>query len=139
MSHAVACAAALAVLECIERDGLLGRVRTQGTKLRTALERRFGAHPHVGDIRGRGLFLALELVEDRKSKRPFPRSRKLAESVRTTALQRGLVCYPSSGSADGERGDHVLLAPPFILTDAQVDEIVDKLDAALGIVLEDRA
>ena len=139
MSHAVACAGSLAVLECIEREGLLENVRAQGARLRSALEQRFGAHPHVGDIRGRGLFLAIELVEDRASKQPFPRSRKLAESIRGTALQQGLICYPSSGGADGERGDHVLLAPPFILADREVDEIVDKLDATLHIVLGEAA
>jgi hypothetical protein len=139
MSHAVACAGSLAVLECIEREGLLENVCTQGARLRAALERRFGAHPHVGDIRGRGLFLALELVEDRASRQPFARSRKLAESIRASAMQQGLVCYPSSGGADGERGDHVLLAPPFILADDQVDEIVDKLEATLRIVLEEAA
>jgi adenosylmethionine-8-amino-7-oxononanoate aminotransferase len=137
MSHAVACAGALAVLECIERGRLLDNVRAQGTQLRAALEQRFGDHPHVGDIRGRGLFLALELVEDRKEKRPFPRSRRLAESIRSAGMRRGLVCYPSSGTADGERGDHVLLAPPYILTERQVDEIVDKLDATLDSVLEE--
>jgi len=137
MSHPVACAGALAVLDCVERDRLLDNVRAKGRRLRAALEERFGAHPHVGDIRGRGLLLALELVEDRDSKRPFPRALRIAESVRTTALDRGLVCYPSSGAADGERGDHVLLAPPYILNDRQVDEIVDKLDATLERVFEE--
>jgi adenosylmethionine-8-amino-7-oxononanoate aminotransferase len=136
MNHAVACAGALAVLECVERDHLLDNARAQGAALRAALDERFGDHPHVGDIRGRGLFLALELVEDRGSKRPFPRARKLAESMRTAALARGLICYPSSGTADGELGDHVLLAPPYILNVREVGEIVDKLDAALAAVLE---
>ena len=138
MSHAVACAGALAVLECVERDGLLDNVRAQGACLRAALGERFGDHPHVGDIRGRGLFLSLELVEDRDSKRPFPRARKLAESIQTAALARGLICYPSSGTADGEIGDHVLLAPPYILNVREVDAIVDMLDAALAAVLEEK-
>ena len=138
MSHAVACAGALAVLECVERDRLLDNVLAQGACLRAALGERFGDHPHVGDIRGRGLFLALELVEDRDSKRPFPRARKLAESIRAAALARGLICYPSSGTADGELGDHVLLAPPYILNVREVDAIVDKLDAALAAVLEEK-
>jgi adenosylmethionine-8-amino-7-oxononanoate aminotransferase len=137
MSHAVACAGGLAVLECIERDRLLAQVRTQGARLRNALEARFGHHPHVGDIRGRGLFLALELVEDRASKRPFPPARKVAESLRSAALSRGLVCYPSSGAVDGVAGDHVLLAPPYIISDTEIDELVDKLDAALAAVLEE--
>jgi adenosylmethionine-8-amino-7-oxononanoate aminotransferase len=138
MSHAVACAGALAVLECIERDHLLDHVRAQGARLRAALDERFGDRPHVGDIRGRGLFLALELVEDRSSRRPFPRQRKLAESIRTAAMARGLICYPSSGTADGENGDHVLLAPPYIVNDREIDEIVDKLDAALAAALEQK-
>lgn len=137
MSHAVACAGALAVLQCIERDELIENVRAKGTRLRTALEHQFGEHPHVGDIRGRGLFLALELVEARGDKRPFPRARRLAETIRHAAMRRGLVCYPSSGTADGEHGDHVLLAPPYILTDDEVDEIVDKLDAALTSAFEE--
>jgi len=138
MMHAVTCAGALAVLECVERDGLLENVRLQGARLRSALGERFGKHPHVGDIRGRGLFLALELVEDRESRRPFPRARKLAESIRVAALARGLVCYPSSGTADGDNGDHVLLAPPYIVNAREIDEIVDKLDAALAAVLEEK-
>ena len=137
MNHAVACAGALAVLDCVERDRLLENVRLQGTRLRASLVERFGGHEHVGDIRGRGLFLALELVEDRGARRPFPRSRKLAESIRTAAMARGLICYPSSGTADGENGDHVLLAPPYIVNDREIDEIVDKLDAALTAVLEE--
>jgi adenosylmethionine-8-amino-7-oxononanoate aminotransferase len=136
MSHAVACAGSLAVLTCVERDRLLDNVRAQGARLRAALDERFGSHPHVGDIRGRGLFLALELVEDRARKVPFARERRIAESIKAAALRRGLVCYPSSGTADGERGDHVLLAPPYIVTDEQVQEIVDKLDLALRDVME---
>lgn len=138
MMHAVTCAGALAVLDCVERDRLLENVRAQGARLRSALGERFGNHPHVGDIRGRGLFLALELVEDRGSRRPFPRARKLAESIRVAALARGLVCYPSSGTADGDNGDHVLLAPPYIVNAREIDEIVDKLDAALAAVLEEK-
>lgn len=138
MSHAVACAGGLAVLECIERDGLLARVRAQGAHLRQALDARFGHHPNVGDIRGRGLFLALELVEDRASKRPFASTRRLAESLRVAALRRGLVCYPSSGTVDGVTGDHVLLAPPYIVSATEIDELVDKLEAALAAVLEEK-
>jgi adenosylmethionine-8-amino-7-oxononanoate aminotransferase len=139
MSHAVACAGALAVLECIGRDHLLDRVRAQGARLRAALDERFRQQRHVGDIRGRGLFLALELVEDRGSRRPFPRQRKLAESIRAAAMARGLICYPSSGTADGENGDHVLLAPPYIVNDREIDEIVDKLDAALAAALDEKS
>ncbi len=139
MSHAVACAGSLAVLECIERERLLDNVRAKGARLREALEARFGGHPNVGDIRGRGLFLALELVADRARKLPFARERKVAESIKAAALRHGLLCYPSSGTADGERGDHVLLAPPYIVTDEHVTEVVDKLDLALNDVLKESA
>ena len=105
--------------------------------MRAALEERFCSHPNVGDIRGRGLFLALELVADRARKLPFARELKVAESIKTAALRHGLLCYPSSGTADGERGDHVLLAPPYIVTDEHVAEIVAKLDLALIDVLKE--
>ena len=137
MSHPVACAAGVAVLACMADERLLDNVAAQGQRLRSALEQRFGAHDNVGDIRGRGLFQALELVEDRASKRPFGRERRIAERLRAIALHKGLLCYPSSGTADGERGDHVLLAPPYIVEDRHVDEIVDKLDAALSQLLEE--
>jgi adenosylmethionine-8-amino-7-oxononanoate aminotransferase len=127
----------LAVLDCMERDGLLDNVRARGARLRAALEERFGSHPNVGDIRGRGLFLALELVADRARKLAFARELKVAESIKTAALRHGLLCYPSSGTADGERGDHVLLAPPYIVTDEHVAEIVAKLDLALIDVLKE--
>lgn len=137
MSHAIACATSLAVLEVMERDRLVERSREQGLALRAALDDRFGAHPHVGDIRGRGLFLALELVADRASKRAFPRSRRVAERLKAAALARGLACYPSSGTADGVDGDHVLLAPPYIIDDAELALVVERLDAALTAVLEE--
>ena len=99
------------------------------------LRERFAAHPHVGDVRGRGLFVALELVEDRASKRPFARARKLAEAIRAAAMARGLACYPGSGTADGDNGDHVLLAPPFIVGEDEIGMIVDRLAAAIDAVV----
>ena len=129
--HTLACAAALAVLKVIRRDNLVEKCRTDGLYLKEQLHRRFDQNPHVGDIRGRGLFLALELVEDRESKRPFPPSRKLADRVRAAALEEGLICYPSSGSVDGINGDHVLLSPPYIVSRAELDEMVDQLERAL--------
>ncbi|MBV8912670.1 MAG: aspartate aminotransferase family protein, partial [Acetobacteraceae bacterium] len=131
MGHPVACAAALAVLETIEREDLLQSVRVRGGELRTALDARFGQHPHVGDIRGRGLFLALEFVADRDTKAPLPREARVAERLKAAAMERGLVCYPTSGCADGVCGDLVVLAPPYILEPGQVGELVDKLAAAL--------
>ncbi|MCO7217723.1 aminotransferase class III-fold pyridoxal phosphate-dependent enzyme, partial [Halomonas sp. OfavH-34-E] len=88
-------------------------------------------HPHVGDIRGRGLFLGLELVADRASQEPFDPDRRLNAAVKAAAMDQGLMCYPAGGTLDGRRGDHVLLAPPYIVEEYHLDEIVDKLDAAL--------
>jgi len=135
MGHATACAGALAVQETIERDGLLARVREKGAVLRSALEARFGNHHHVGDIRGRGLFLGLELVEDRSTKTPFDPSLKLHARIKAEALQRGLMCYPMGGTIDGQRGDHVLLAPPFIIEDAHIAEITEKLGDAVDAAI----
>jgi len=135
MGHPLACAAALAVVTVIDQEQLLARVKQQGTKLAQLLAVRFREHPQVGDIRGRGLFLALELVADRAHKTPFEREKDLASKLRTQALMHGLVCYPGSGTADGVRGDHVLLAPPYIIDDPQLEQLTDKLSRALSAAL----
>ena len=136
MGHPTACAAGVAVQEAIRDEGLLARVNQQGEKLGQALTERFGNHAHVGDIRGRGLFLGLELVAERTSKEPFEPQRRVHARIKQQALDRGLICYPMGGTIDGARGDHVLLAPPFIIDDAHIEELVDKLgqsvDAAIG-------
>jgi adenosylmethionine-8-amino-7-oxononanoate aminotransferase len=131
IGHPVACSAALAVQNVLERDGLVQRCAHQGEKLRARLKEVFGAHPHVGDIRGRGLFLALELVRDRARKEPFDAISKLAAKVKRAALEAGLMCYPMGGIIDGAQGDHVLLAPPFIITDAELDLVVERLAGAI--------
>ncbi|WP_108448901.1 aspartate aminotransferase family protein [Halomonas sp. BN3-1] len=131
IGHATACAAALAVQRAVEERGLLEQVRARGEALRARLHQRFGDHPHVGDIRGRGLFLGLELVADRASKEPFDPDQRLNAAVKAAAMDQGLMCYPAGGTLDGRRGDHVLLAPPYIVEEDHLDEIVDKLDAAL--------
>ena len=131
IGHATACAAALAVQRAVEQRGLLEQVRARGEALRARLQQRFGDHPQVGDIRGRGLFLGLELVADRASKEPFDPDRRLNAAVKAAAMDQGLMCYPAGGTLDGRRGDHVLLAPPYIVEEDHLDEIVDKLDAAL--------
>lgn len=136
IGHSVAAAAALEVQKVIEEEELVPRVRVMGEKLKQRLDARFGAHPNVGDIRGRGLLLAIELVEDRESKHPFPVERKLWAGIKAAGLEEGLICYPSGGTADGTRGDHVLLAPPFIVTEPQLDEIVEKLGRAMDKALE---
>ncbi|MCI2399656.1 aspartate aminotransferase family protein [Aliiroseovarius subalbicans] len=131
IGHPVACAAALAVTRAILDRGLVPRVQTLGRALKGALEDRFGNHPHVGDIRGRGLFLGMELVADRAGKTPLPPDRKTAARFKAAAFEAGLVCYPMGGTRDGVQGDHVLLAPPFIMTHDHIGEITDKLDTAL--------
>ncbi len=135
MGHPLACAAGLAVQETIRRDNLLANVTAMGAHLRRRLGERFGNHAHVGDIRGRGLFQAIELVEDRMTKAPFDPARKLNAKVKKAAMARGLMVYPMGGTIDGTRGDHVLLAPPFIVNAAQIDEIVDRLGSAVDDAL----
>jgi adenosylmethionine-8-amino-7-oxononanoate aminotransferase len=135
IGHPLACAAGLAVQQTIRCDGLLANVRDMGTLLQRRLGERFGNHAHVGDIRGRGLFQAIELVEDRMTKVPFEPARRLHAKVKKAAMARGLMVYPMGGTIDGRRGDHVLLAPPFIVTAGQIDEIVDRLGSALDDAL----
>jgi len=135
MAHPTACAAADAVLTRLTEGGLVARVTEMGDKLRAALRAEFGQHPHVGDIRGRGLFIGLELVEAPAPKAPFDPARAIPKQVKAAAFDAGLMCYPMGGTIDGRSGDHVLLAPPFILTDAQVGEIVEGLKNAFDKVL----
>lgn len=135
-AHPVAAAAALAVQKVIERDGLLAQVRQRGATLRQMLLDAFGQHPHVGDIRGRGLFQSIELVQDRATKAPFPHARKVHAAVKAQALKRGLMVFPMGGTIDGLHGDHVLLAPPFIASEADLGEIVTRLAEATGAALQ---
>ena len=131
MGHPLACAAALAVQRVIRRDDLLGNVRAQGAHLSRRLKQRFGNHPFVGDVRGRGLLQGLELVADRGSKEPCDPKLKLHARVKDEAMARGLMVYPMGGTVDGKRGDHVLLAPPFIVDAAAIDTIVERLGEAI--------
>jgi len=135
MGHATACAAALAVQRVLRDETLLANVRRRGAALRTRLEERFGNHHHVGDIRGRGLLLGLELVADRGDKSPFDPGLKLHARIKREAMARGLMCYPMGGTVDGVRGDHVLLAPPFIIDDGHVDTIVERLGEAVDAAI----
>ena len=135
MGHPAACAAGLAVLTRLTDGGLAERSRVMGTELRRAIEDAFAHHPHVGDIRGRGLFLGLELVVDRETKSPFDPARAVHKRVKSAALDAGLACYPMGGTIDGVAGDHVLLAPPFILESCHIDEIVQKLSKAFDAAL----
>jgi adenosylmethionine-8-amino-7-oxononanoate aminotransferase len=136
LGHAAACAGALAVQKRLHEDGLLARVDPLGLLLERKLRAAFGSHPHVGDIRGRGLFWGVELVADRASKAPFDPMLRVHARVKKEALKAGLMCYPMGGTLDGVQGDHVLLAPPFIVEEAQLDELVSKLGTALDAVLK---
>ncbi len=131
MGHPLACAAALAVQGVIRRDKLLANVRTQGAYLSRRLNERFGNHPYVGDVRGRGLFQGIELVADRGTKEPFDPGLKLHARVKSEAMARGLMVYPMGGTVDGVRGDHVLLAPPFIVEAPLLDTVVERLGEAI--------
>jgi adenosylmethionine-8-amino-7-oxononanoate aminotransferase len=131
MGHPTACAAALAVQRVFERDRLIQRVAEKGKFLGQMLNEVFGDHPHVGDIRGRGLFWGIELVADRATKEPFNPKRATHRRVKSEAFGRGLLVYPMGGTIDGVRGDHILLAPPFIATDAELETIVDRLKDAV--------
>ncbi len=131
LGHAAACAGALAVQKRLHEDGLLARVAPLGELLDGKLRAAFGRHPNVGEIRGRGLFRAIELVEDRASKTPFDAARMVNVRLKKAALDAGLMCYPMGGTLDGVRGDHVLFAPPFIVEEAQLDELVEKFATAL--------
>jgi adenosylmethionine-8-amino-7-oxononanoate aminotransferase len=135
LAHPVACAAALAVQEVIARDGLLERVRMLGARLEAGLTERFGNHGHIGDIRGRGLFQAIELVQDRGSREAFDPARKLNLRIRDEALARGLAVYPGGGTVDGRVGDHILLAPPYTASEEEIDLIVTRLGEAVDAAL----
>jgi adenosylmethionine-8-amino-7-oxononanoate aminotransferase len=135
IGHPTACAAALAVQKTIQDEQLLGAVKARGARFAELLESRFADHPHIGDIRGRGLFRGLEIVADRATKTPFAPASSVHARLKKEAMARGLICYPGLGTIDGERGHHVLLAPPFITTDEQLETISDRLAAALDASL----
>jgi len=135
LAHPLACAAALAVQDVIREGGLLDRVKERGRQLEQRLTERFGNHRHVGDVRGRGLFWAIELVADRASRTSFDPALKLNQKIKAEAFANGLGCYPGGGTVDGVRGDHVLLAPPYIASADEIDLIVEKLGTAVDNVL----
>ena len=135
MSHAIATAGALAVQQVIEEENLLTDVRTRGEQLRNGLQVRLSQNPHVGNIRGRGLFWTVELVQDRTTKQPFDATLGLAPKVREIALDLGLMCYPSQGCADGTQGDHVLLAPAYTSTRKEIETICDLITQAIETAL----
>jgi len=135
LGHAIACAAALAVQQVFERDQLLGRVRSRGGFLEQLMRSTWSEHPHVGDVRGRGLFWGIELVQDRADKTPFDPARKLHARIKQEAMVRGLMVYPMGGTVDGRYGDHVLLAPPFITSEAELTMMVERLGSAMDAAI----
>lgn len=139
LGHPVATAAGLAVVRAILDRNLLPVVTTMGEKLQAALVTALGQHPNIGDIRGRGLFIGVEIVADRETKAPFGPEFGLAAKVKKLAFANGLACYPMAGTRDGKHGDHVLLAPPFIMTEQQIPEIVEPLQAAILQALKERS
>ncbi|MGT0196953.1 aspartate aminotransferase family protein [Burkholderia pyrrocinia] len=135
LGHATACAAALEVQRVIAEEKLLDNVKARGEQLRASLREHYGTHPHVGDVRGRGLFVGVELVRDRDSKATFDPALKLHAAVKREAMQRGLMVYPMGGTIDGVHGDHILIAPPFICTAQQIDTLVERLSGAIDAAL----
>lgn len=135
IGHPTATAAGDAVVKKLTEGGLVARAAQQGEVLDAALREAFGQHPHIGDIRGRGMFRGLEIVADRATKEPMDPAKAINKKLKAAAFEAGLVCYPMGGTIDGQRGDHILLAPPFIITDDQIGELVDKLGTAIREVL----
>lgn len=135
MAHPIACAAALAVQDVIEVDGLSENVSRAGAMLRAALEARFENTVEVGDVRGRGLLQAIEFLEDPTRKEPFDPAIELSGRIGEVCRRHGLLVYPGRGTVDGQRGDHILLAPPYNVIDTEVTEIVDRLGQAVDEAL----
>lgn len=135
MGHATAVAASLATLTVIREENLLDNVIERGEAIRAGLEQALGGHGNVGDIRGRGLFIGVELVADRDSKSPLDPAAKTHNRVQKAAFSRGLMCYGMGGTIDGRRGDHILLAPPYNITRQHADELISKFADAVNAAL----
>ncbi|MDB2414295.1 aspartate aminotransferase family protein [Rickettsiales bacterium] len=138
IGHATACAASLAVQKEIEKEGLLQNVVEKGDLLRSALQDRFSNHKNVGDIRGRGLFLGVEFVKNKDTKEPFSADEKINAKLKAAAMEEGLMCYAMGGTIDGKSGDHVMFAPPFIITESNINELVNKFDIAFAKIFGSR-
>ncbi|MQB07700.1 aspartate aminotransferase family protein [Agrobacterium tumefaciens] len=136
IGHPIAAAAANKVVEILTRPGLIDNVVTMGEHLQAGLEARLGQSPYVGDIRGRGLFRGVEIVADRDRKTPFDPARKIHARIKKEAMKRGLMCYPMGGTIDGRHGDHVLLAPPYIIRPDEIDMIADRLTDAINVAVQ---
>ena len=137
VGHATACAAGVGVQKVFDEDNLIERVARLGPVLAAKLNEAFGDHPHVGDVRGRGFFRGLEIVQDRATNAPFDAALGLAARIKQAAMDEGLICYPMGGTIDGISGDHIMLAPPFIYTQDHMDELCDKLKRAINLAIDD--
>ena len=133
--HTAACAAGVAVQQIIEREGLLPLVKQRGEWLKAQLRAVFSDEPAVGDIRGRGYFIGIELVADAATKTPFPQEKRLYLKIRDQAFARGLICYPNGGNVDGVSGDTVILAPPYNSSEAELTEIIDRFQVSVSAAL----
>jgi hypothetical protein len=134
LGHPVACAASFSVLSKLVNENFPSQVREKGQYLQKNLELHLGQNQFVGDIRGRGLFRGIELVKNRSTKEPFPKKLNIAGKIKKQALDIGLICYPMQGTVDGSKGDHILIAPPFIINENQINEISTKLKATIDVV-----
>ena len=134
LGHPVACAASFSVLSKLVNENFPSQVREKGQYLQKNLELHLGQNQFVGDIRGRGLFRGIELVKNRSTKEPFPKNLNIAGKIKKQALDIGLICYPMQGTVDGSKGDHILIAPPFIINENQINEISTKLKSTIDMV-----
>lgn len=134
IGHPVACAASLSVVKALLGRGLISQVEHASEQLFSTLRTRLGQHAHVGDIRGRGLFVGIELVAQRTGKIPFDPAFKVAPKIKKSAFDAGLICYPMQGTRDGRTGDHILLAPPFISSSTQIEELAQLVETAISAV-----
>ncbi|MBL6679752.1 MAG: aminotransferase class III-fold pyridoxal phosphate-dependent enzyme, partial [Alphaproteobacteria bacterium] len=134
LGHPVACAGSLAVLNKLINENYPEQVKKKGEILQKKLELIIGQHEFVGDIRGRGLFRGIEIVKDRNTKNPFQKNLNIAGKIKKEALDMGLICYPMQGTVDGIIGDHILIAPPFIINDLEIDELCEKLKKTIDNV-----
>jgi hypothetical protein len=136
--HTTACVAGLAVQRIIERESLLSRVRTRGERLRQELRTALDRFQEVGDVRGRGYLIGIEFVRDRATKEPFPAERGVSHSIGRRAFEEGLICYPCAGHVGGVMGDTIIIAPPYNASEAELSELIDKLQGAIGRTLAAR-
>jgi adenosylmethionine-8-amino-7-oxononanoate aminotransferase len=133
--HTAACAAGLAVQRIIERESLVARVRERGVTLRREVRAALDRFEEVGDVRGRGYLIGIELVRDRATREPFPAERGVSHAIGRQAFEDGLICYPCAGNVGGTEGDTVIVAPPYNASEAELAELIDKLSGAVARVL----